>query len=142
MNSGLVLLLVAILYTTGCVNAEAITVNDAKRAITTAWNLYVGANRHPQQTYTATVKLDNGEDIVATCIFRRMHGTRLDCGLPQGKYLLPESKADKVGSWFITEIVPDGKYLPVMDKDYAGSKPLAIRKHSTIILSLIKTASI
>ncbi len=48
MNCGVLLLLVATLYTIGCAQEE-ITVGDAKTAITAAWNLYNGADRHVQQ---------------------------------------------------------------------------------------------
>ncbi len=44
MNCGLLLLLVATLYTTGCVQGVEITVKDAKTAITAAWNIYIGAD--------------------------------------------------------------------------------------------------
>ena len=116
MNSGLLLLFVAALYTTGCVNAETITVNDAKKIITAAWNLYVGVNLNVK-LHTATVKLESGTNVVVTC---RVSGKRLDCQLPRGDYLLPESMADEVGNWFITNIAPSGQYREPQDKPYGG----------------------
>ncbi len=121
MNCGLLLLLVAALYTTGCVHAKTITVDDAKRAVTAAWKLYSGANTL-QKSYTATVKLDNGQDVVVKCYFGAHGEERLDCGLPPHQYLLPESKADQVGNWFITKIAADGKgkYRKAMEKKDCG----------------------
>ncbi len=117
MNSGLLLLFVAALYTTGCVNAETITVNDAKKIITAAWNLYVGVNLNVP-VHTTTVKLESGTNVVVTC---RVSGKRLECpSWPQGDYLLPESMADEVGNWFITNIAPSGQYREPQDKPYGG----------------------
>ncbi len=97
MNSGLLLLFAAALYTTGCVNAETITVNDAKKTVTAAWNLYVGVDI-TKEFHTATVKLESGTNVVVKCIVRNV---RLDCQLPRGQYLLPKSMADEVGNWFL-----------------------------------------
>ncbi len=116
MNSGLLLLFAAALYTTGCVNAETITVNDAKKIITAAWNLYVGVNLKVKE-HTATVKLESGTNVVVLCT---VSGKRLDCPhLPH--YLLPESMADEVGNWFISDIAPSGgEYRKPQDKSYGG----------------------
>ncbi len=136
MNCGLLLLLVAALYTTGCVNAETITVADAKRAITAAWKLYGGANTL-QKSYTATVKLNNGQDVAVKCYFGAHGGERLDCGLPPHQYLLPESKADQIGNWFLTKIAADGKYRKVMGEKglWSMCQPLALCNWQRIQLS-------
>ncbi len=118
MNSGLVLLLVAALYTARCVNAVDITVKDTKKAVKAAWNLYGGADPNVQKTYIARIQLESGDDVVVTCRFNV--GKRLDCMLPKGGYLLPESEAAKVGTWFKIEIVAKGEYRPPQNKDYGG----------------------
>ena len=89
MTSRLLLLLVAALYTSGCVNAVDITVKDTKTAVTAAWNLYIGADPKVQKIYTATIQLESGDYVDVTC---RFSGKRLDCQLPEGGYLLPENE--------------------------------------------------
>ncbi len=119
MNSGLLLLLVAALYTTECVNATntRITVQDAERAIEAAWTLYQGADRKTKTPAYCSIILINRKDAVVTCKFNKKS---FDCGLLGGYLLEIGSQTDTVGKWF--QMNYKGKYSPPQKKDHATLK--------------------
>ena len=111
MNSGLLLLLLAALYTSGCVNAVDITVEDTEKAVTAALNLFTG--RTNQKDYSAVITLDSDEDVAVTCKYFKK--SAFNCNLPKG-YLLPETETNQVKNWFLKDIAPDGQYIAPMYK--------------------------
>ncbi len=117
MNSGLLLLLVAALYTSGCVNAVEITVTDTEKAVKAAYDLFTGRTTN-QKDYSTVITLDSNENVAVTCEYFKK--SAFNCGLPKG-YLLPQTETNQVGTWFLNHIAPNGQYQPPVNKpNYPG----------------------
>ncbi len=106
MNCRLLLLLVAVLYTSGCVYAVQITTEDAKKAIELALKEFDAANKdYPNpswnldlDSYTWTpITLKNVEGKMK----RKISHQHFNCGLiPKGIFVLPEKRIKEVRNWF------------------------------------------
>ena len=117
MNSGLLLLLVAALYTSGCVNAVDITVTDTEKAVKAAYDLFTGRTTN-QKDYSTVITLDSNENVAVTCKYFKK--SAFNCNLPKG-YLLPETETNQVGTWFVKNIAKVyGVYQTPVDKNYGG----------------------
>ena len=94
----LFLLLLGVLYTTGCVRAQ-ITLEDAKQAIGVAWNFYQKADPSDPKFYNERIDLTDGRRVNVGCRFRGDFGTRFDCDLPSGNKM-PEKDFNELKEWF------------------------------------------
>ena len=109
----LFLLLLGVLYITGCVRAQ-ITLEDAKQAIRVAWNFYQEANSSDPKFYNERIVLTDGRRVNVGCRFRGSFGTRFDCDLPPG-YKMPEKDFNELKKWFETTF-PGFEMKPPEDK--------------------------
>ena len=82
MNCKLVVLLLGALCTIGCVRAGEITLEDAKRAINEAWELYEGSDPNQSYYYNKQMIIQNGDKVIKVevkCEYQT--NDRFNCGL-------------------------------------------------------------
>ncbi len=109
MNCRFLLLLVAVLYTSGCVYAVQITAGDAKQAIELALKEFDKANKYypnPPMNFVHNYKwlrvitLQNVEGKMK----RKIIYQHFNCGLiPNGRFVLPENRIQEVRNWFMNQ---------------------------------------
>ena len=75
---------------------QEITLNDAKKAVDVAWELYKQAQKN---VFEKKMTLDNKRQIIVRCRFAGGYGTRFDCGLTPG-YQMRESNYGALKTWF------------------------------------------
>ncbi len=98
MKYRLLLLLVAVLYTSGCVYAVQITTEDAKQAIELAISKLDSAQ--PGDQYMPVIKLQGERGIINYEVKENYY----NCGLkPDDKFLLPQSQVQEIENWFGTQ---------------------------------------
>lgn len=99
MNCRLVLLLLGALCTIGCVRAiQEITVNDAKRAVDVAWDIYDEVRY--KKVFKKPMTLSNGQKITVECNFGGDYRTRFDCGILPRSYQMQEKNYDALKDLF------------------------------------------